>query len=246
MNPLALLGAVAIGIALGLTGSGGSILTLPVLVYLAGIPPGEAVGLSLLIVGAAALAGAWQRARAGELHYKAAGMFAISGMTGSALGAKLTPLVPPAALMLSFSALMVVLGIRMLVPRPSLPQPEPVCHPARCLLAGAGVGVLTGFLGVGGGFLLMPALVRFARLPVRIATGTSLAIIAANSAAGFVSHFGAAPTPWLLGAVFSLIAATGVLAGGKMAARVPEKTLRLAFAGLVLLSAAWVIWKSFH
>jgi uncharacterized membrane protein YfcA len=160
------------------------------------------------------------------------------------LGAKLTPLVPPAALMLSFAGLMVVLGIRMLVPRKSLLQPESECRPARCLLAGAGVGILTGFLGVGGGFLLLPALVKFARLPLRVATGTSLAIIAANSAAGFVSHFGDAPTPWLLAAVFSLIAVTGVLAGGKMASRVPEKTLRQAFAGLVLLTAAFVIWRS--
>jgi uncharacterized membrane protein YfcA len=245
MNALALLGAVGIGLALGLTGSGGSILTLPVLVYLAGIPPREAVGLSLLIVGAAALAGAWQRARAGEVYFKAAGMFALSGMAGAVLGAKLTPLVPPAALMLSFAGLMVVLGIRMLVPRKSLLLPEPECHPARCLLAGAGVGVLTGFLGVGGGFLLMPALVKFARLPIRVATGTSLAIIAANSASGFVSHLGDAPTPWLLAAVFSVIAVAGVLAGGKISSRVPERTLRLAFAGLVLLTAAFVVWQTF-
>jgi hypothetical protein len=146
--------------------------------------------------------------------------------------------------MLSFAGLMIVLGIRMLVPRKSLLQPEPECHPARCLLAGAGVGVLTGFLGVGGGFLLMPALVKFARLPIRVATGTSLAIIAANSASGFVSHLGDAPTPWLLAAVFSLIAVAGVLAGGKISSRVPERTLRLAFAGLVLLTAAFVVWQT--
>jgi uncharacterized membrane protein YfcA len=143
-----------------------------------------------------------------------------------------------------FACLMVVVAARMLIPRKSLPAPEPECRPVRCLLAGAGVGVLTGFLGVGGGFLLMPALVKFARLPLRAATGTSLAIIAANSASGFVAHFGESPTPWLLALVFSGIAAAGVLAGGAMAARLPEKSLRQAFAVLVLITAGFVLWKS--
>jgi uncharacterized membrane protein YfcA len=243
MNALALLGAVAIGLSLGLTGAGGSILTLPVLVYLAGIAPRAAVGLSLLIVGTAALVGAWQRARAGELHVKAAGMFVLSGMVGAALGARLTPLLSPTALMLSFASLMVVVALRMLLAGdPALP-PAPECKPVRCLLAGGVVGVLTGFLGVGGGFLLMPALVKFARLPLRVATGTSLAIIACNSAAGFVSHLSETPVPWHLAAVFSIIAAAGVLVGGKVASKLPEQTLRRAFAFFVLMVAAIVFWQ---
>jgi uncharacterized membrane protein YfcA len=243
MNALALLGAVGIGLSLGLTGAGGSILTLPVLVYLAGIAPRAAVGLSLLIVGTAALVGAWQRARAGELHVKAAGMFVLSGMVGAALGARLTPLLSPTALMLSFASLMVVVALRMLLAgNPALP-PAPECKPVRCLLAGGVVGVLTGFLGVGGGFLLMPALVKFARLPLRVATGTSLAIIACNSAAGFVSHLSETPVPWHLAAVFSIIAAAGVLVGGKVASKLPEQTLRRAFAFFVLMVAAIVFWQ---
>ena len=244
MNTLALLGAIGIGLSLGLTGAGGSILTLPVLVYLAGIPPREAVGLSLLIVGTAALAGAWQRARAGEVHFKAAGMFVISGMVGAVLGSKLTHLLSPSALMITFAGLMVVVGVRMLLPRKSELQPAPECHPVRCLMAGGAVGVLTGFLGVGGGFLLMPALAKFARLPMRVATGTSLGVIACNSAAGFVSHLGEAPTPWLLAGIFSGIAALGVLAGGKVASRLPEKALRRVFALLVLVTAGFVLWRA--
>lgn len=244
MNTLALLGAIGIGLSLGLTGAGGSILTLPVLVYLAGVPPKEAVGLSLLIVGVSALVGAWQRARAGEVHFKAAGMFVISGMVGAVLGSRLTHLLTPAALMLTFAVLMVVVAVRMLLPGKTAVQPAPECKPARCLMAGFAVGVLTGFLGVGGGFLLMPALVRFARLPLRVATGTSLAVIACNSASGFVSHLGGAPTPWLLAAVFSVIAAIGVMAGGRIASRLPEKLLRRVFAVLVLATAAFVLWKS--
>jgi hypothetical protein len=244
MNALALLGAIGIGLSLGLTGAGGSILTLPVLVYLAGIPPREAVGLSLLIVGSAALVGAWQRAKAGEVHFKAAGMFVISGMFGAALGAKLTPLLSPSALMITFAVLMAVVAIRMLRPSVAGPQPAPECRPLRCLGAGFAVGALTGFLGVGGGFLLMPALAKFARLPLRVATGTSLAVISCNSAAGFVSHLGETPTPWVLAVVFATIAAVGVLVGGKMASRLPEKALRQVFAGLVLVTAAYVLWRS--
>ena len=244
MNALALLGAIGIGLSLGLTGAGGSILTLPVLVYLAGIPPREAVGLSLLIVGTAALVGAWQRARAGEVHFKAAGMFVLSGVIGAALGAKLTHLLSPAALMITFAVLMVMVALRMLLPRKSALQPAPECRPLRCLLAGGLVGVLTGFLGVGGGFLLMPALVKFDRLPLRVATGTSLAVITCNSASGFISHLGDAPIPWSLAAVFSALAAVGVLVGGKVASRLPEKTLQRAFAALVLATAAYVVWKA--
>jgi uncharacterized protein len=243
MNALALLGAIGIGLALGLTGAGGSILTLPVLVYLAGIPPREAVGLSLLIVGVAAAVGAWQRAREGEVHLRAAGMFVLSGVAGAVLGAKLTPLLSPSMLMLSFASLMVLVALRMLLAENSAPQPAPECKPVRCLLAGGVVGVLTGFLGVGGGFLLMPALVKYARLPLRTATGTSLAVIACNSAAGFASHLGEAPVPWLLAAVFSIIAAAGVLLGGKVASKLPERALRSAFAVFVLLIAALVFWQ---
>lgn len=245
MNALALLGGIGIGLSLGLTGAGGSILTLPVLVYLAGIPPKQAVGLSLLIVGISALVGALQRSRAGEVHFKAAGMFVLSGAIGPVLGSRLTHLLSPVALMLTFAGLMIVIALRMLVPAGSGPQPLPECKPARCLAAGLGVGVLTGFLGVGGGFLLMPALMKFAKLPLKVATGTSLAVIACNSAAGFLSHLRDAPTPWMMAAGFSLIAASGVWAGGRMASRLPEKSLKRAFAVLVLLTAFFVIWKSF-
>lgn len=245
MNALALLGAVAIGLSLGLTGAGGSILTLPVLVYLAGVPPKQAVGLSLLIVGVSALVGAWQRSRAGEVHYKAAGMFVLSGALGAVLGSRLTHLLTPTALMLTFAALMIVIAVRMLLPSAAVASPAPECRPSRCLMAGLGVGILTGFLGVGGGFLLMPALMKFAKLPLKVATGTSLAVIACNSAAGFLSHLRDAPTPWLMAAVFSLIAALGVWAGGSVASKLPEKSLKRTFAILVLLTAGFVLWKSF-
>jgi len=244
MNTLALLGAALIGLSLGLTGAGGSIITLPVLVYLAGVAPKEAVGLSLFIVGAAALVGALQRNRGGGIHFKAALMFALSGMVGAAGGARLTPLVSPQALMVIFAVLMLVVAVNMLIGKSDELFPAAECKPLRCLLAGLAVGVLTGFIGVGGGFLLVPALAKFAKLPLRQATGTSLAVIAFNSASGFLGHFGEAPPRWPLAFLFAGIAAAGVLAGTALAKRLPVALLRQGFAVMVILTGAFVLWQN--
>ena len=244
MNTLTILGAALIGLSLGLTGAGGSIITLPVLVYLADLPPKEAVGLSLFVVGAAALMGALLRIRAGEVHLKAAFMFALSGMAGAAGGAFLTPLVSGPVLMLIFAMLMLVVALNMLMGAKKEPSMLAECKPLRCLLAGLGVGVLTGFIGVGGGFLLMPALVKFARLPLRMATGTSLAVITFNSAAGFISHFGERPPRWTLALTFAGIAAVGVLLGSAFAARLPVARLRQVFAVMILATGGFVVWQS--
>ena len=219
MNTLALLGAALIGLSLGLTGAGGSIITLPVLVYLAGVAPKEAVGLSLFIVGAAALVGALQRLCGGGIH-------------------------PKAALMFIFAALMLVVAVNMLIGKNDGLSPAAECKPIRCLLAGLAVGVLTGFIGVGGGFLLVPALVKFAKLPVRQATGTSLAVIAFNSAAGFLGHFGEAPPRWPLAFLFAGLAAAGVLAGTALAKRLPVARLRQGFAVMVIATGAFVLWQN--
>jgi len=244
MNTLALLGALLIGISLGLTGAGGSIITLPVLVYLAGLPPKEAVGLSLFVVGAAALVGAMQRFRSGEVQLKAVLMFALSGMVGATGGAQLTPLVSAKMLMIIFALLMLIVALHMLMGPKVENTSKAECRPARCLLAGLGVGVLTGFIGVGGGFLLMPALVKFAKLPLRVATGTSLAVISFNSAAGFVSHFGEAPPRWTLAFVFAGIAVAGVLLGSNFAKRLPISRLRQGFAIMVIVTGSFVLWQT--
>ena len=244
MNAIALLGAALIGLSLGLTGAGGSIITLPVLVYLAGVAPKEAVGLSLLIVGVAALVGAMQRWRAGEIHFQAVLMFALSGMAGAAVGARLTPLVSGETLMIIFAILMLVVAANMLIGSKIEVTQEAECRPLRCLSTGLAVGVLTGFIGVGGGFLLVPALVRFAKLPLRTATGTSLAVIACNSAAGFVSHYGEAPPRWTLALLFAGIAALGVLVGGKLAKHLPVMRLRQGFALMVVVTGAFVLWQN--
>ncbi|MDA7891426.1 sulfite exporter TauE/SafE family protein [bacterium] len=244
MNTFALLGAALIGLALGLTGAGGSIITLPVLVYLADLPPKEAVGLSLFVVGVAALVGALQRIRSGEIHLKAGILFALSGMIGAAGGARLTHMVSGRVLMIIFAVLMLTVALNMLMSSKVEPSTQSKCHPARCLSAGFAVGMLTGFIGVGGGFLLMPALVKFAKLPLRVATGTSLAVISFNSAAGFFSHYGEAPPRWSLAFVFAGIAAAGVLLGSSFAKRLPVNRLRQGFAIMVILTGSFVLWQS--
>lgn len=244
MNVLALLGAALIGLSLGLTGAGGSIITLPVLVYLAGLPPKDAVGLSLFIVGAAALVGAIQRFRFGEIDLKAGLIFALSGMLGAAGGAQLTPLVSGRVLMIIFAVLMLMVALNMLLAARIEHETKAECRPVPCLLAGLGVGVLTGFIGVGGGFLLMPALMKFAKLPLRVATGTSLAVISFNAAAGFASHFGEAPPRWTLTFAFAGIATAGVLLGSHFAKRLPVHRLRQGFAFMVIITGSFVLWQS--
>lgn len=245
MSAITFLGAVLIGMSLGLTGAGGSIITLPVLVYFAGIPPKEAVGMSLFVVGSAALVGALQRFRTGDVHMKAALIFILTGIIGAAAGAQITPFVSTTVLMLIFSTLLLTVAANMLLGKNQEPKSENQCRVGQCVSAGFGVGVLTGFIGVGGGFLLMPALVKFANLPLRSATGTSLAIITFNSAAGFLSHLGTATPRWTTTLLFSGLAIAGVVLGSSFAKKLPIARLRQVFAILVLGTGGYIFWAIF-
>ncbi len=241
MNPFAIAGIIAIGISLGLTGAGGSILTLPVLVYLVGLPPTEAVGVSLCIVAIAAAVGAVQRWKCGEIHLKAALMFGGAGMVGAAVGARFTHVVDEKTLMILFTLLMIIVGLRMIFKMTSQIEPLPECKPVRCILAGGGTGMVTGFLGVGGGFILMPALIRFARLPIAMATGTSLAVIAASSTVGSLAHQSAISKNAMLTLIFSAIAVIGTFLGKHIAHRLPQRVIQKIFGGIVLITAAAII-----
>lgn len=238
----ALVLSAAIGLSLGLVGGGGSIVTVPILVYVAGLAPREAVALSLPIVGATAAVGGLLQYRAGNADLKAAGVFALTGMVGALLGAPLTRLFPGPVLLLLFAALMLGVGLRMLRSRGDAePEPTAECQPLRCGLAGLGVGVLTGFLGVGGGFLIVPALLRYARTPMKKAVGASLIIIAANSASGFLAHLGEIGRHGPLAAAFTLSALVGLAGGTALGRRMHPKRLKTAFAGLALVVAAYLV-----
>lgn len=241
---LALTLGAGIGLALGLLGGGGSVITVPVLVYAAGVSPADAVAMSLAVVGGTSLVGAWLKHREQQVHKQATMMFGGIGMMGAWAGAHLTPLVAPKMLLVLFALLMATIATIMLLRKESELTPKPECRPFRCLLSGLGVGVLTGFLGVGGGFLLVPAMVIFGRLPMKMAVGTSLVVIAFNSFAGLIGHGLNARLDWSLTGAFLLVAVIGMIAGSRLAKDFPVARLQKVFAGFVMAVAAFLLLKN--
>ena len=231
---LALALSTLIGLSLGLLGGGGSILAVPVLVYVARVDVHAAIGMSLAIVGGTALAGGLVHARSGRVNLRAGALFGVAGVITAPLGARATHFVAPRLLLLLFAALMLGVGTLMLrgggETRTSR-RPHRLAAPLTGLL----VGLLTGFLGVGGGFLIVPALTLLAGLELPAAVGTSLFVIAANSAAGLASHLGQGEMPAGLTAAFTLVAVVGALAGVRLSFRLHPARLRRGFALFVIL-----------
>lgn len=236
---VAMILAILVGMSLGALGSGGSIITIPLLVYVAGVPAENAVGMSLVIVGATSLVGACLHLRNGNVALKPSLLFAITGMVGSYLGSYGTHLVSRRMLMLMFAIIMVVVGVRMWRGGAASATCG-VFSPVRCLSIGFAVGTLTGFLGIGGGFLIVPALVLFAGLDSKMAVGTSLAVIALNSTAGIVGQLQHATFNWGLLAGFLMFALGGMVVGTTLANQLAEYRLRKLFASTVLVLAVAV------
>jgi uncharacterized membrane protein YfcA len=228
--------AVLTGGALGALGGGGSILTLPILVYVAGIPAQEAVAMSMVVVGGTSLLGAVLHAYRGNFHTQATVLFALTGMVGAFLGSSLTPLVSQRILMGIFAALMLGTGMAMLRRR-SAAQDERTCRVIRCLVIGAVVGLLTGFLGIGGGFMIVPALVLFAGIDTKNAMAASLAIITLNAAAGLAGQLRQTSFDWWLTLGFLGLAIVGMIGGWLGAEKVPGETLRKVFAWCLIVLA---------
>ena len=237
---LALLLAVLIGVSLGTLGSGGSIITLPVLVYVARIPAHAAVGMSLVIVGTTAAVGSYLQSRRGGFDRKAAAIFATTGMAGAYVGARLTHLVTGNTLMAIFAALMLMAGWRMLA-RGEAGEVSGACRIPRCAGIGVSLGVLTGFLGIGGGFLIVPALVLAAGLDMKRAVPTSLAIIAFNAVGGLAGQLRYAEFDWGLTAVFLGFALVGMIGGSTITGRVSAESLRRWFAWAVIVLGAAIL-----
>jgi hypothetical protein len=236
----ALLLAVLIGLSLGTLGSGGSIITLPVLVYVARVPAHDAVGMSLVIVGATAAIGSLVQSRHAGIDARAAAMFAATGAVGAFAGARLTHLVSGDVLMGIFAVLMTIAGWRMLV-RGGSGGAARTCSFRRCAGIGVALGVLTGFLGVGGGFLIVPALVLFAGIDMKRAVPTSLAIIACNCLGGFAGQFRHAAVRWPLTAAFLGSALAGMAGGSVITGRMSADGLRRAFAWAVIALGAAIL-----
>ena len=241
---LALALSTLIGLSLGLLGGGGSILAVPMLVYVARIGVHSAIGMSLAVVGATALVGGLVHARAGRVDLRAAALFGSAGVVGAPLGAQATHLLAPRVLLLLFAGLMLAVGGLMLRSRGTPRHEASRAHPVAVPTAGFGVGLLTGFLGVGGGFLIVPALTLFARLPIDVAIGTSLLVIAANSAAGVLGHLRQGEMPLGFTAAFTTSAALGALAGVRLASSLDPTRLRRAFAVFVILVGLFLLAKN--
>lgn len=228
-----------IGLSLGLLGGGGSILTVPALVYVVGKSPHEAVTISLVVVGLNCLSGVGFHARAGALSGRTALCFGGAGMATAYLAASLSRGIPETALMLMFATVMLVVGGLMLFRRGRAERPGGARRGglAVTLASGAGVGLLTGFLGVGGGFLIVPALVLLVGLPMREAVGTSLLVIAMNCLAGLLGHLGGPPPDLGLLLVFGLAGVAGTYSGSRLARSVEPARLQQSFAVFVIVLA---------
>jgi uncharacterized protein len=229
-----------VGFSLGAVGSGGSIFMLPVLVYLQGVPTPQAVAITLVSIGGCSLLGAILRARRGLLHWRAVWMMGPTGMAGALIGAQFTHLVGDHVLRLLFAGTMLLVGATMVRQR-GVPAHGQGCQLRRCTPVGFGVGLLTGFLGLGGGFLIMPSLVYFGGLEVRRAVGAALAIIALNASAGVVGHLLRTSLDWRLTTATLVATMTGLVVGSLLCERVPDRVLNRVLAWLILIVAAGVL-----
>jgi uncharacterized membrane protein YfcA len=237
-----------IGLSLGLVGGGGSILTVPILVYAIGQPVQLATTTSLAIVGANAHVGVVGHARAGNVLPKTGLAFGAAGFLGALAGTWLNRRVLGQVLLALFALVMLAAAAAMLRKRGGGAPEACEDYDARGWLtlglSGLGTGLMTGFFGVGGGFVIVPALVLVLGLPMRAAVGTSLLIIALNSASGLVARLGSGGLDWTVTLLFILGGAAGVAAGVRLAGRLPQRRLTQAFAALIVLVAAYVLYRS--
>lgn len=246
---LALILGVAVGILLGLLGGGGSILAVPVLVYALGLPLSEAIPTSLLVIGIASATGAIPKVRARLIEWRLAAIFAATGIIGTLAGTAVGRHLPDTTVMIGFAIVMIIAGTRMLRTNDDLGTACRTdnsgidwrrCAP-RSIPTGFGVGVLTGLFGVGGGFLIIPALVLLLGIEMSVAVGTSLVVIVANSAAGLLAQAGGLGGNWTLTVTFAAAAIVGSLAAGRFSNRVDADKLRQWFAYLVFAVAGYVL-----
>ena len=237
--------AVMVGLSLGMLGGGGSVLTVPIFVYASGFAAKTAVAMSLPVVGVTSLAGALFRARSGGLDLRVALIFGGVAMAGSYAGARVGVLLPGDVQLALLAVAMLAAAIAMFRRADRSESPSATSAVStdvhRLVVAALGVGLLTGLVGIGGGFLVVPALVLLMRVPMKQAIGTSLLIIAMNAGAGLLGYVGRVDVSWGYAAQFTLAAVVGIVAGTSFVRFVPARALTRAFAALVALVAVFVL-----
>ncbi|MFJ8110644.1 sulfite exporter TauE/SafE family protein [Streptomyces sp. NPDC096132] len=234
---LALLAGALVGVALGALGAGGSILTVPALIYLLGFDPASATTASLIVVIVTAVTALVAHARAGAVRWRAGLLFAAAGVLPAAAAGALSSRIPQSVLTLMFAALAAVAALRMLRRRAPAGTGRVSAGPAAA--AGAGLGAVTGFLGVGGGFLAVPALVGVLAVPMGAAVGTSLLVVVANALVALGARaYTAVDLDWTLIMPFLATAVLGAWDGRRLAAKVSPGTLQRVFGAVLLAVAA--------
>lgn len=257
--------AALVGISLGLIGGGGSILMVPILVYIFSLNPVTATSFSLFIVGSTSLVGAYKNYRKGLVSIGTALLFGLSSITTVFITRKLLmPAVPDVlgtigkmeikksmAIMVLFALLMLLASLAMIrSPKGTEAMDDAQGKPAvgKLLMIGVLVGLATGFLGAGGGFLIIPALVLLLNMPMKKAIGTSLLIIALNSLIGFTGDLGHIHIEWNFLLLITAIAISGIFVGTALAKKIPGAKLKKAFGWFVLAMGIYIILKEtvFH
>lgn len=242
------------GVLLGVFGSGGSIITMPALLYLLDVEPKSAIAMSLGIVAVTATITALDNWRRGNVNLKVTAIFGVFGIAGTYAGALLGVVTPVMVQLLLFAVVMYAAAWKMLKSKPLQHRSVGAdaveeCESGDCesprhghiALHGIGVGILTGVVGVGGGFLIVPALVLLSRLSMKRAVGTSLSIVALKSFAGFAGYAGAVPVDYTLMAIFTAIAIAGSFVGSMVAHRLPAEHLKKGFGGFLVLVASYIL-----
>ena len=244
MNATAVLLAVLVGVTLGLLGGGGAILTIPVFVYVLGVPMKSAVPMSLLVVGAASALGAVQRWHARQFNPRHGIWFGLAAVAGAFVGARVGLLIPERIQLTLFASVTLIAATRMW--RTADAPEGGRARPPRALAwtVALAIGALTGVIGIGGGFLFVPALVTLLGVPMLEATSLSLMIVTMNAFAGFAGYYGHVEIDWKLAVPFAAIVIVATLAAGPFAARVRVATLKRIFAIVLLSIGGFMLLKN--
>ncbi len=245
--------ATLVGLSLGLLGGGGSILTVPIFVYVLGFAAKPAIAMSLPVIGATSLVGAIRHWRAGNVNLRIAMIFGGVAMVAAYVGARLSVLVSGPVQLTLLAVVMLVAAVSMFRSGRSADSSALVSSRSAetgamsitlVLTAGIGVGLLTGIVGVGGGFLIVPALVLLGKLPMTQAVGTSLVVIAMNSASGFLGYAGQVTVPWGFIGMFTAVAISGILVGTHLVRFVSQGALKQGFAAFLVVMGIMMLFKT--
>jgi uncharacterized protein len=237
--------SVLIGVSLGLLGGGGSILTVPILVYVAGQDPKAAIATSLLVVAVTSAAAAIPHARAGRVRWRTALIFGAAGMAGAYGGGRLGTHIDGTILLIAFGLMMAATAVAMLQGKSPVAAAKPHAELPipKVLIEGAVVGVVTGLVGAGGGFLVVPALALLGGLPMSVAVGTSLVVIAMKSSAGLFGYLQGVAIDWPLAVGVTLAAVVGSVIGARLVDRISQDQLRKGFGWFVVVMAVFVLGR---